>query len=73
MTPHQNIVDGGGAITALGWAVSAWAWVTGGMAPLTVVATVMTIALTALKLWDAIQRRRKGKSLDTAAAPLGDK
>lgn len=56
-----------------GWIASAFAWFTGGMSPLAVLATITTLALTALKLWDAIQRKRKGKPLDSAVAPLGDR
>lgn len=73
MTPHQDIVQGGGGVAAFGWLVTAWAWVTGTMPPLAVIATLMTIGLTALKLWDAIKRVRKGKPLDSAVAPLGDR
>lgn len=56
-----------------GWVASAYGWLTGGASPLVVLATLLTIALTALKLYDAIQRKRKGKPLDSAAMPLGDK
>lgn len=73
MTPHQDVVHGGGGVAAAGWALSAWAWLTGGMSPLAVIATLLTIALTAVKLWDAIQRKRKGKPVDSAAMPLGDR
>ncbi|HEY8877784.1 MAG TPA: hypothetical protein VIN03_09495 [Roseateles sp.] len=73
MSAHQDLVQGGGAVTAFGWCVSAWTWVTGGASPLAVLATVLTIALTALKLYDAIQRKRKGRPLDSSAMPLGDK
>lgn len=70
MTNHHDIVHGGGGAVALGWAVSLWAWLTGGMAPLAVLATLMTIALTGLKLWDAIKRRRRGKPLNTEPGAL---
>lgn len=73
MTPHQDVVQGGSGVAAFGWAVSLWAWLTGGMSPLAVLATLMTIALTAVKLWDAIQRKRKGTPLDSSSAPLGDR
>lgn len=73
MTPHQDIVHGGGAITLAGWIASAYAWLTGGASPLVVIATVLTIALTALKLYDTIQRKRRGKPLDSSVMPLGDR
>lgn len=73
MTPHHDTVDGGGVIAAVGWAASAYAWFTGGASPLVVIATVLTICLTALKLYDAIQRRRKGKPVDSGSMPLGDR
>lgn len=73
MNQHQDLVQGGSGAAAFGWVVSVWVWFTGGMSPLAVLATLLTIALTALKLYDAIQRKRKGKPLDSAVAPLGDK
>lgn len=73
MTPHQDIVHGGGGIAVFGWFASLWAWFTGGMSPLAITATLLTIGLTAVKLWDAIQRKRKGKPLDSGAMPLGDR
>ena len=73
MTPHQDIVDGGSGIAVVGWAASFYAWFTGGTSPLVVLATVLATILTALKLYDAIQRKRKGKPLDSAVAPLGDR
>ena len=60
MSAHQNIVDGGGGIAFAGWVASAYAWATGGASPLTVLATILTIVLTVIKLYDAIQRKRKG-------------
>ncbi len=73
MAQHQDIVHGGAGATTLGWAVSLWAWFTGGMSPLAILATLLTIALTGIKLYDAVQRKRKGKPLDSAVAPLGDR
>ena len=49
MTHHQDVVQGGGGAAALGWAVSLWAWFTGGMSPLAILATLLTIALTGIK------------------------
>lgn len=73
MSPHQDVVQGGSALAAFGWAVSLYTWLTGGMSPLAALATVLTIALTGLKLWDAIQRKRKGKPLDSGAMPLDER
>ncbi len=73
MNAHQDIVEGGTGTAVFGWAASAWVWLTGGASPLAVLATLLTIALTALKLYDAIQRKRKGKPADSGAMPLGDK
>jgi hypothetical protein len=73
MNAHQDIVHGGTGAALFGWAVSAWVWLTGGASPLAVLATLLTIALTVLKLWDAIQRRRKGRPVDSGAMPLGDR
>lgn len=67
MSPHHDIVDGGSAIAVVGWIASAYAWLTGGASPLVVIATTLTIALTAIKLYDAIQRKRKGKPLSDFA------
>lgn len=72
MTPHHDVVDGGSGIAVVGWLASGYAWLTGGASPLVVIATVLTIALTALKLYDAIQRKRKGKPLDDFP-PIEDK
>jgi len=73
MNQHQDIVSGGTGVAIFGWVVSACTWLKGDMSPLGVIATLGTLALTALKIYDAIQRRRKGKPLDSAAVPLGDR
>lgn len=73
MSQHQDIVQGGTGAAVFGWIVIGWTWFSGGMSPLAALATLLTIALTALKLYDAIQRKRKGKPLDSAVAPLGDR
>lgn len=70
MTHHQDIVQGAGPALVAGWLISLWAWLTGGMAPLAVLLTVVTLALQLLKLWDAIQRKRRGKPLDTVRGDL---
>lgn len=73
MTQHQDIVQGGTGAAVFGWLVTAWTWFSGGMSPLAALATLLTIALTGLKLYDAIQRKRKGRPVDSAPAPLGDR
>ncbi|HEY8878270.1 MAG TPA: hypothetical protein VIN03_11940 [Roseateles sp.] len=73
MSHHQDIVQGGGGAAVFGWAVTAWTWFSGGVSPLAALATLLTVVLTGLKLYDAIQRKRKGKPLDSSAMPLGDR
>jgi hypothetical protein len=43
---------------AFGMAVSMWQWLTAGMSPLSVLLTLASLALVALRIREAIQRRK---------------
>lgn len=60
---HQDIIHGGWWQSAAGTLLSVWSWLAGDMAGLPLILTVLTIALTAVKLVDAINRIRATKGL----------
>lgn len=60
---HHDIVQGGWWQSVAGTLLSVWSWLAGDMAGLPLILTVLTIALTAVKLADAINRIRATKGL----------
>lgn len=58
MTNHQDIVHGGWWQTVAGWVVSAFGWFGSGMNGATLLLTVLTIVLSAIKIADAVRRWR---------------
>jgi len=73
MSPHQNIVEGGWFAMAATGAGAFIGWFFGGASPAVMLSVTIGLLVGALKLYDAIQRKRKGKPLDSSAMPLGDK
>lgn len=56
MNDHPtSIINGGWWQTSAGLCLSVWSWLVGAANGLTIILTVLTIALTALKLWDAVR------------------
>lgn len=81
--PQHDAINGGWWQTIAGWAVSGWGWATADMPGLTIILTVCTIALTMVKLLDAVRRfRAEGrgtpiglrvkKAFGTRPAPLDE-
>jgi hypothetical protein len=64
--PQHDAINGGWWQTLAGWAVSCWGWATADMPGLTIILTVSTIALTVVKLLDAVRTLRADRGL-----PLG--
>lgn len=70
MNHHQDIVQGGWfAMAASG--IGAWiGWFFGGASPAVMLSTTIGLLIGAMKLWDYVQRKRRGKALDTQRGDL---
>ncbi len=58
-TDHAPNVAGSWAVSITGWAMSGWAYLTEGMAPLTAMATALTVVLTLIKLAQEVSAWRR--------------
>lgn len=58
-TDHSPNVAGSWAVSITGWALSGWSYLTEGMAPLTAMATVLTVVLTLIKLAQEVSAWRR--------------
>lgn len=67
---HTNLVEGGWWQSAAGAVVSAWSWMVGDANGLTIILTLLTIALTLVKLVEAVRRWRWANEFIGANRPI---
>ncbi len=56
MTPHNDLVQGGWWQSMAGLLLTSWSWLVGEMSGLTVLLSIATLILTAIKIADALRR-----------------